>query len=89
MEFTWARATSMMRCHFCLLLSARGMTAMASVLARLAARMAPTISGPSLRRVAASGLVAALALALICCNLFYYLPRQAALYQKLYRLACN
>lgn len=67
---------------YLLLLSARGMTAMASVLARLAARMAPTISGPSLRRVAASGLVAALALALICCNLFYYLPRQAALYRN-------
>ena len=67
---------------FLLLLSARGMTALSSALVRLAARMAPTIAGASLRQVAARGLVAALVLALIGCNLFYYLPRQTALYRN-------
>lgn len=67
---------------FLLLLTARGMTGLSTGLARLVARMAPTVSGASLREVFAGSLVAVLVLALVCCNLFYYLPRQATLYRN-------
>jgi hypothetical protein len=67
---------------FLLLLSARGMTALSAALAGLAARIAPTFADASLRQMAARLLVVILVLALVGCNMFYYLPRQAALYRN-------
>jgi hypothetical protein len=66
---------------FLLLLSARGITGLSAILAALGGRVAPLV-GMTARRLSAYAPVAALVVALISCNLFYYLPRQAALYKN-------
>jgi hypothetical protein len=67
---------------FLLLLSARGMTALSMSLISVVSQMAPTLASVKRRRVAARGLVAALVLALVGSNVFYYLPRQAVVYRN-------
>ncbi|HEX5441062.1 MAG TPA: hypothetical protein VFW76_09265, partial [Ktedonobacterales bacterium] len=62
---------------FLLLLTARGVMGLAATLTRLGhafGALQPT-------RTLAMGIVGALLIALIACNLFYYTPRQAQIYQ--------
>jgi Dolichyl-phosphate-mannose-protein mannosyltransferase len=62
---------------FLLLLTARGVTALAAALARIGRALGAVLP----KRGLALGVSGALLLALIACNLLYYSPRQAQIYQ--------
>jgi hypothetical protein len=64
---------------FLLLLTARGLTALPTILTAVWTRAVPALPTAGFARIAQS-VVAAVLLALLLCNLVYYMPRQLALH---------
>ena len=65
---------------FLLLLTARGLSGLAAVLRRIGRALGGRLDRLDMRRLGLA-VASALLLALLACNLFYYTPRQARIYQ--------